>query len=110
MHAVLGYNYAVGGSNALNGHLSSGGFTLDMSSGSATTATSDKQHYVNVHGALMSGAWVLLLPLGTMFPAHRCVCVCVCAFWRAGGTSDEELCMLGMYTTESSQPWTESLD
>ncbi|GFR42661.1 hypothetical protein Agub_g3598 [Astrephomene gubernaculifera] len=49
-----------------------GGFFLDVSSGGAVEAEGvDERYWINVHGALMAVAWVLLLPLGTLLPAHR---------------------------------------
>lgn len=73
MRAALGINYAVGASTGLQEHVAAGGFNVDMLSGAATAVSNDRQYYINVHGALMSVSWVLLLPLGTMFPAHRWV-------------------------------------
>ncbi|GLI65943.1 hypothetical protein VaNZ11_009624 [Volvox africanus] len=51
-----------------------GGFYLDLVSGDFAESVDDgksESYWVNVHGALMAVAWGLLLPLGTLLPAHR---------------------------------------
>ncbi|GIL79077.1 hypothetical protein Vretimale_27 [Volvox reticuliferus] len=51
-----------------------GGFYLDLVSGvfvESVDVGKSKSYWVNVHGALMAVAWGLLLPLGTLLPAHR---------------------------------------
>ncbi len=60
--------------NALVQHAldSADGFRLDLASGAASGVSGgDRRHWINVHGALMAVAWVLLLPVGTFLPAHR---------------------------------------
>ncbi|PNH11867.1 hypothetical protein TSOC_001249 [Tetrabaena socialis] len=72
--ATLGLNWAVSNNKGLVQHTTrnSGGFRLDVSSGAAgDVASSNTQHWINVHGVLMAVAWGLLLPLGTLLPAHR---------------------------------------
>ncbi|GIL63771.1 hypothetical protein Vafri_17775 [Volvox africanus] len=71
--AQLGLIWAISPSKALVQHASSnvGGFFLDLNGGSLQESESDEKYWVNVHGALMAVAWGLLLPLGTLLPAHR---------------------------------------
>ncbi len=47
---------------------------VDLASGSASGGRSGrtKGYWINVHGILMAVAWALLLPLGSLLPAHRC--------------------------------------
>lgn len=71
------FNWAISNVEKLQVHGSSnvGGFTLDISSdgngGSDVESESGKDYWIQVHGALMAVAWVLLLPLGTFLPAHK---------------------------------------
>ena len=49
-----------------------GGIQLNLGTGaSVSTAVSNRAYQINVHGALMSIAWVLLLPLGSLMPRHK---------------------------------------
>ncbi|EFJ42468.1 hypothetical protein VOLCADRAFT_121535 [Volvox carteri f. nagariensis] len=69
----LGLIWAISNSQDLIQHQSSnvGGFYLDVESGASEEAGNDDEYWINVHGALMAVAWGLLLPLGTLLPAHR---------------------------------------
>lgn len=49
-----------------------GSFDLNLATGAATVTTANvKLQRMNVHGALMTVAWVGLLPLGTLMARHR---------------------------------------
>ncbi|KXZ51833.1 hypothetical protein GPECTOR_11g272 [Gonium pectorale] len=69
----LGLNWAVSPSDALVMHRPDGvgGLWLDVTSGAASSVGGTKQRWINAHGALMAVSWGLLLPLGTLLPAHR---------------------------------------
>ena len=55
-------------------HLYSGSFSVNLGTGAAvTTELPSRISKLNIHGALMSVAWVLLLPLGTLAARHRWV-------------------------------------
>lgn len=79
----LSYNWAVSPHSALivHSHDGCGGGQIYLASGSSTQTSATKQYWINVHGVAMSVAWGLLLPLGAIIPAHRCVAVC----WGGGG-------------------------
>lgn len=65
--------WAISDQNSYTQHRPSnyGGFRLSLYRGSAEEVESDKRYWINVHGALMAVAWVLLMPLGTMLPTQR---------------------------------------
>ncbi|GIL79060.1 hypothetical protein Vretimale_45 [Volvox reticuliferus] len=69
----LGLIWAISFARALVQHTSQnvGGFDLNLAEGTVQAAGNDRKYWVNVHGALMAVAWGLLLPLGTLLPAHR---------------------------------------
>ncbi|GLC72742.1 Histone transcription regulator 3 [Pleodorina starrii] len=69
----LGLIWAISPRAALVEHRSDdvGGFYLDVYSGAVREAEDDERYWINVHGALMAVSWGLLLPLGTLLPAHR---------------------------------------
>ncbi|KAG2448001.1 hypothetical protein HYH02_007029 [Chlamydomonas schloesseri] len=74
----LGLNWAVASWDALREHYprNRGGFYLDLTAGAAAAAADNewaeqRRGWVIAHGVLMTVAWVLLLPVGPMFPAHR---------------------------------------
>ncbi|GLC60034.1 Histone transcription regulator 3 [Pleodorina starrii] len=69
----LGLIWAISPSTALveHRHEDVGGFYLDVSSGAVREAEDGERYWINVHGALMAVSWGLLLPLGTLLPAHR---------------------------------------
>jgi hypothetical protein len=49
-----------------------GAFTLDLTSGqSQQIAVFSRKNEMNIHGALMSVAWALLLPQGTLMARHK---------------------------------------
>ncbi|GFR42660.1 hypothetical protein Agub_g3597 [Astrephomene gubernaculifera] len=72
--AGLGLSWAVSNTRGLVQHTSSnvGGFFLDVTSGGSADATADAKFWIDVHGVLMTVAW-LLLPLGALLPSHRWV-------------------------------------
>lgn len=46
---------------------------VNLRSGTSSAITvKDNSKIIIAHGVLMAVAWVLLLPLGAMAPAHRC--------------------------------------
>jgi hypothetical protein len=52
--------------------LPAGAFTVNLATGAAAeTALFSRADKMNIHGALMSVAWVLLLPLGMLAAKHR---------------------------------------
>ncbi|MEW5301605.1 MAG: hypothetical protein WDW36_004455 [Sanguina aurantia] len=75
LSAGLSYNWAISQSAALVQHSSAGvgGGTLDLQSGQSSATVDTKKWWINVHAACMSVAWGLLLPLGSLTPAHRWV-------------------------------------
>ena len=51
-----------------------GGLSINLATGAAsTTELPTKVDKMNIHGALMAVAWILLLPLGSLVARHRCV-------------------------------------
>ena len=51
-----------------------GGLSINLATGAAsTTELATKVDKMNIHGALMAVAWILLLPLGSLVARHRCV-------------------------------------
>ncbi|KAG2487981.1 hypothetical protein HYH03_013421 [Edaphochlamys debaryana] len=68
---ALQLNWAVNDVPDLTTHAAKGGLTLNAVSGSAAQASSAKEVFVQVHGALMAIAWGLLLPLGVLTARHR---------------------------------------
>ena len=68
-------NYAAAG-NGVTGfgqpHTTRGIAVVNLGSGAAAAgATLSRTEKMNIHGGLMSAAWVLLLPLGSLTARHR---------------------------------------
>ena len=67
--------YAVAGSGVTgfgNPHTLRGAFSINMATGQSTIlAVFSTVDLMNLHGILMSVAWVLLLPLGSLIARHR---------------------------------------
>lgn len=73
---MLRYSWAISPEDRLVEHPadSFGAGLLDAGSGTASeTKIKDRRAAIRAHGVLMSVAWALLLPLGTLVPAHRWV-------------------------------------
>ena len=53
-------------------HTYSGGLSINLATGEAATIElPSKITKMNIHGALMAVAWILLLPLGSLIARHR---------------------------------------
>ena len=53
-------------------HPYTGSFSVNLGTGAAvTTLPPTRVDKMNIHGALMAVAWVLLLPLGSLIARHR---------------------------------------
>ena len=53
-------------------YVSQGALSINLATGAATTVElPTKVDKMNIHGALMAVAWVLLLPLGSLAARHR---------------------------------------
>ncbi|KXZ53286.1 hypothetical protein GPECTOR_7g1180 [Gonium pectorale] len=71
---ILKYSWAISPEDSLVEHPadSYGAGLIDLRSGASTSvAISNRNGAIVAHGVLMAAAWVLLLPLGAMTPAHR---------------------------------------
>ena len=71
---MLRYSWALSSEDKLVEHAADGfgAGLLDTGSGAASeTKIRDRRGAIRAHGVLMSVAWALLLPLGSLLPAHR---------------------------------------
>ena len=74
--AAVSYNWAVSHIDNFGLHDLSGGFVLNMASGTAArvdSRDSGRAQWVLAHVVMMAVAWVLLLPTGILLVRHRWV-------------------------------------
>ncbi len=74
---VLKYSWAISPEDQLVEHPADGygAGLIDLRSGvSSAVVIGNRNGAIIAHGVLMAVAWVLLLPLGAMSPAHRWGC------------------------------------
>ena len=69
----MSWAIAANGQTDFQQHSRQGGIRLNLADAalSSGSVAANRAYDINVHAALMTVAWVLLLPLGAMFPRHR---------------------------------------